>query len=113
MEQSPREHFSNAVDHAQEYLENQVEIIRLETAKHGSKLGAYLTAVIFACFFFSVFYLMANVALAFCINSRVQNLLWSFLIVAAGNLLLGLIIILFKRAVIRPVQNILIRLITD
>lgn len=112
MEQSPREHLGNAVDHAQEYLENQFAIVKLETAKQTSKVGAYLAAVILAGIFFVAFYFLANIALALFIYSKGSGLAWSFIIVAAANLLLGLIILVFKGALIRPVQNLLIRLIT-
>lgn len=113
MAQSPGQHLNDAVNHAQEYVENQLEIIKLETARHSSKVLAYIAAFIAAGIFFSVFYLMANVALAFYIHTRVESLLLSFLAVALANLLLGLGIMLFRQAIIRPVQNLVIRLITE
>lgn len=113
MEQSPKQHFSSAVDHAQEYIETQKEIVKLLFAKHSGSVTGYMAALILIILFFMVFYLLGNVALVFCINKQLNDLSYSFLIIALVNMVLAFLLILMRKIIIRPVQNKIIKLITE
>lgn len=113
MEQSPKQHFSSAVDHAQEYVETQKEIIKLHFAKHSGSVAGYMAALLLIVLFFMVFYVLGNVALAFCINKQLNDLAWSFLIVAIINMLLAVLLVLMRKTIIKPIQNKIIKLITE
>lgn len=113
MEQSPKQHFSSAVDHAQEYVEIQKEIIKLHLAKHGGSVAGYLAALSLIMLLFMVFYVLGNVAVVFCINKQLNDFSHSFLIVALANMVLAFLLIAMRKVIIKPIQNKIIKLITE
>lgn len=114
MEQHPKEAFNKAIDHVEEYIETQKEIVTLKAAKHAGAVTGHVTALAIVLLFMFVFYLLFNLALVFKINTGQDNLFNSFLLVAAGNLFLAIVLFaLRKSVVIKPVQNFIIKLITE
>lgn len=113
MEQSPKQHLSNAIDHGQEYLETQKEIARLVIAKHSGAVAGYLVALLFITLFVMVFYILGNIAIVFFINKQIHDFGYSFLVVAGANMVLALLLMAMRKTIVKPVQNSIIKLITE
>lgn len=114
MEQEPKEVFREVVDHFEEYVETQKEIIRLQTVKHGSAAVGNIAAILLLALFLLVSYIFLNVGIAAYLSRYTGSLTTSFLYVGGVNLVVALLVALMRNSlVVRPVQNILIRLITQ
>ena len=113
-EENPKQVFSDAYEHLQEYLETEKEIIRLQVVKHSSKTIGYMVAI-FALFMLGfVFYLLMNVSIAIWLAQYFDSYFYGFLYVALANGFILLLFAIFKDSlIVRPVQNLLIRLITE
>lgn len=113
-EENPKQVFSDAYEHLQEYLETEKEIIRLQVVKHSSKTIGYMVAI-FALFMLGfVFYLLMNVSVAILLAQYFDSYFYGFLYVALANGFILLLFAIFKDSlIVRPVQNLLIRLITE
>ena len=113
-EENPKQVFTDAYEHLHEYLETEKEIIRLQVVKHSSKTIGYMVAI-FALFMLGfVFYLLINVSAAIWLAQYFENYFYGFLYVALANGFLLLMLAIFKDSLmVRPVQNLLIRLITE
>ncbi|MFN7312341.1 MAG: hypothetical protein ACK5UI_02565 [Bacteroidota bacterium] len=113
-EENPKQVFSDAYEHLQEYLETEKEIIRLQVVKHSSKTIGYMVAI-FALFMLGfVFYLLMNVSVAIWLAQYFDSYFYGFLYVALANGFILLLFAIFKDSlIVRPVQNLLIRLITE
>ena len=113
MENQPKEAFNEIVDHLQDYLETQKEIIKLHTVKHGSAAAGNMAAITLLAMFLLVTYFFLNVALALFIASSI-SLFLAFLIVGAGNLLVAILVYLLRNTlVVRPMQSLIIKLTTE
>lgn len=114
MEENPKEAFNQTVDHVLEYVETQKQIVSLQATKHAGVITGNAAAVLLVTFFVFVCYLLFNVAIVFLINNRLNDLFMSFILVSAGNLLLALLVIMLRNTIIvKPVQNFIIRTITE
>ena len=113
MENQPKETFNEIVDHLQDYVETQKEIIKLQTVKHGSAAIGNIAAVLLLALFLLVTYLFLNVALALFI-ANTSTLFYAFLSVGLGNLIVAVLVYLLRNTlVVRPIQNIIIKLTTE
>ena len=113
MENQPKEAFNDIVDHLQDYLETQKDIIKLHTVKQGSAAAGNITAIMLLALFLLVTYLFLNVALALFIASSL-SLHLAFLTVGAGNLLVAILVYLLRNTlVVRPIQSLIIKLTTE
>lgn len=113
MENQPKEAFNEIVDHLQDYVETQKEIIKLQTVKHGSTAVGNVAAVMLLALFLLVTYLFLNVGLALFIATS-TTLFFAFLMVGAGNLLVAILVYLLRNTlVVRPIQNLIIKLTTE
>src|SRR5574343_232527 len=113
MENQPKETFNEIVDHLQDYVETQKEIIKLQTVKHGSAAIGNIAAVLLVALFLLVTYLFLNVALALFI-ANTSILFYAFLWVGLGNLIVAVLVYLLRNTlVVRPIQNIIIKLTTE
>lgn len=114
MEQEPKEIFQGVVDHLEEYVETQKEIIRLQTVKHGSAAVGNIAAVLLLALFLLVAYIFLNVGLAAFLSRYTGSLSTSFLYVGGANFFVAIMVALLRNTlVVRPVQNLLIKLITQ
>jgi hypothetical protein len=113
MENQPKEAFNEIVDHLQDYVETQKEIIKLQTVKHGSIAVGNIAAVLLLALFLLVTYLFLNVGFALFIATSTTHF-FAFLVVGAGNLLVVILVYLLRNTlVIRPIQNLIIKLTTE
>jgi hypothetical protein len=113
MENQPKEAFNEIVDHLQDYVETQKEIIKLQTVKHGSAAAGSIAAVLLLSLFLLVTYLFLNVGFALFIATSTTHFI-AFLIVGVGNLLVAILVYLLRNTlVIRPIQNLIIKLTTE
>jgi hypothetical protein len=113
MENQPKEAFNEIVDHLQDYVETQKEIIKLQTVKHGSFAAGNIAAVMLLALFLMVTYFFLNVALALLI-ANASSLFIAFLWVGLGNLIIAILVYLLRNTlVVRPIQNIIIKLTTE
>ncbi len=113
MENQPKEAFNDIVEHFQDYVDTQKEIIKLQTVKHVSSTVGNLTAVVLFVMFLMITYLFLNVALALYLSIFISTFT-AFLYVAIGNLLVGILIYMLRNTiVVRPIQNLIIKLTTE
>lgn len=113
MENQPKEAFNEIVDHLQDYLETQKEIIKLNTVKHGSAAAGNMVAIALLAMFLLVTYLFLNVAMALFFATSI-GLFQAFLVVGAGNLLVAILVYLLRNTlVVRPIQSLIIKLTTE
>lgn len=114
MEENPKEAFNQAVDHVLEYVETQKQIVSLQAAKHAGAVTGNAAAALLITFFIFIFYLLLNVAIVFLLDTRFNDLFKSFMVVSGVNLLLAVLAVLLRKtAIVRPVQNFIIRTITE
>jgi hypothetical protein len=114
MEENPKEAFNQTVDHVLEYVETQKQIVSLQATRHAGVVTGNAAAVLLVTFFLFMSYLLLNLAIVFLVNNRFNDLFASFMLVSGVNLLLALLaIVLRKTIIVRPVQNLIIRTITE
>jgi len=93
-------------EHVKEYLNSNIELIKLKTAEKSSAvLSNIIAAAVVACilFFFLVF---ASIAVALILSNWIGKMYAGFLIVAGFYLLTGTIIWMNKERMIRiPIMN--------
>ncbi len=113
MESQPKEAFNEIVDHLQDYVETQKEIVKLQAVKHGSFAVGNIASVLLLALFLLVTYLFLNVALALFI-ANTCTLFNAFLWVGLGNLIVAVLVYLLRNTlVVRPIQNVIIKLTTE
>lgn len=114
MEQEPKEILNQLVEHLNEYVETQKEIIKLNTVKHSSAAAGNMAAVLLLALFLLVTYVFINVGIALYWGNSIQNLAAAFAYVGLINLGVALLVIIFRNSlVVRPIQNIIIKQFTE
>lgn len=113
-EQEPKEILNQLVEHLNEYLETQKEIIKLNTIKHTSATAGNMAAILLLALFLMVMYVFANVGAALLIGQFIKNLPAAFGYIGLINLGIAIILIIFRKPlVIRPIQNLIIKQFTS
>ena len=114
MEQEPKQVFNETVEHLNEYIETQKEIIKLHAVKHTSSATGNTAAIILFAVFLSITYLFANIAAALLCATYLDSLAKAFALVGGINFLIGLTLWFFKQSlVVKPIQNIIIKHFTE
>lgn len=113
-EQEPKEILNQMVEHLNEYLETQKEIIKLNTIKHTSATAGNIAAILLLALFLLVMYVFVNVGAALLLGQLINNLPAAFGYIGLINLGVAVILIIFrKQLVVRPIQNIIIKQFTS
>jgi hypothetical protein len=104
------DHLSSLSKEAKEYLENRIELLRLEALDHTSNLFANITAYIVV----GAFLLLFLISFGFFMGSWLGDMLdsrWAGFAIVSGFYLLSFILLLWKfnSWLSRPIQNFLIR----
>jgi hypothetical protein len=95
---------------AQEYLETQVELLKVQAAEKLSALLSNIIAYLVLVFFLLFFLLFASAGLAWVISAWIGKTYAGFFIVGGFYLLIGLIIFKSKEGLLRkPLRNAIIR----
>lgn len=114
MEQEPKQVFNETVEHLNEYIETQKEIIKLQAVKHTSGATGNTAAILLFALFLSITYLFANVAAALLCATYLGSLAKAFALIGGINCLIGFILWFFKeQLVVKPIQNIIIKHFTE
>ncbi|MBW7844484.1 MAG: hypothetical protein H3C45_02335 [Bacteroidia bacterium] len=114
MEQEPKVLLNQIVEHLNEYVETQKEIIKLQTVKHTSAAIGNITAFLLLALFLIAAYLFINISIALYLTNLVANTFIAFSYVAIANIVIALLLFIFrKNLVVKPVQNLFIKLFTE
>ena len=94
----------------QEYVETQVQLLKVQAAEKVSSLMANIIASVILSLFLLVFLLFASVALAHVLSDWIGRSYAGFLIVAALYLLTGYVVFKNKERMLRrPILNAIVR----
>ena len=100
----------NLRNSAQEYIETQVKLFKLQAAEKVSALVAAMAAYMILSFFLLFFLLFASIAGAYVLSEMIGRPYAGFLIVSGIYLLTGLIIFINREKLLRrPLLNAIIR----
>jgi hypothetical protein len=114
MEQEPKQVFNETVEHLNEYIETQKEIIKLQAVKHTSGATGNTVAVVLFALFLTMTYFFVNLAAALLCADYLDSLAKAFALVGGINCLIGLILWFFRESlVVKPIQNIIIKHFTE
>ncbi|MEO7265134.1 MAG: phage holin family protein [Ferruginibacter sp.] len=98
------------IDSLKEYVNNQIEIVKLKTAAKGSSIFANIVAAIVAAVFIFIFIIIASIALSIYLGQWLGDAWLGYLIVSGIHLLTGIIVWKVRDKLIRiPVMNAIIK----
>lgn len=96
--------------HVQEYVNNQIDTIKLNTAEKGAKLMTSTLTMTVCLFIFGVFTLFISLALAFALAKATGEMYWGFLIVSGIYLLVGILVYVQREKFLKlPIMNYLLK----
>jgi hypothetical protein len=100
-------------DQATEYVNTFIQHTRVRTTmKATNVISESLAAILVTCFFIFCF-LFAGIGAGLWIGHRMNNMEVGFFIVAGAYLLIGLILLLFKKQITMPLKNFIVRKIYE
>lgn len=98
------------VVHTKAYMNNQIDIVKLNAAEKGSKIMATVITMAISFLVFGLCIVFASFALAFVFAKLTGELYWGFLIVAGIYFLLGFFLWLLREKLLRiPILNALLK----
>lgn len=98
------------VGHVKDYVDNQIDTVKLSAAEKISKLLAGFISLAVSLLVLGLFILFASFALALAFGKLTGEWYWGFLIVAGFYLLLGIFIWMAREKLLRlPILNVLLK----
>lgn len=106
------EKFEDLLGHARDYVNAQIDLLKLKAVEKASRVVAFMVGLFFIVLMFALAFLFVSFALAHYF-AELWNHEWAgYLTVTGIYLLLGLILLKFRKAlIIGPITNLLVRLI--
>ncbi|MCU0423764.1 MAG: hypothetical protein MUC81_13235 [Bacteroidia bacterium] len=112
-EKQPTDIAQDAITHLLDYVENEKKIVTLQLIKSSSIAGGNVVAFLVLFFIGTMVYCFANILLAVWLGQLLNKWFMGFAAVTVINLFLLLMLIVFKQSLlVRPIQNLIIRLTT-
>jgi hypothetical protein len=92
-----------------QYSETSIELLKLQTIEKTANVISSLCVVISILFIIGMFILFVNIGISFFIGNLLENAALGFVIVSGFYLILGIIVFVFRKSLIKiPIENLII-----
>jgi len=102
--------FGEMIGYAQSHVNDRIELAKLEAAERSAKVASSSITVALLTFIFMMAVVFGSVALGLFIGEWIDSYSYAFLIIFGGYVVLGIIIAIFRKALVtNPVLTIIIK----
>lgn len=94
----------------QQYIKTNFKLVKLQTAERSSVIGSALMTVLLLGLVGFLFILFLSLSAGFYISSRMGNAYSGFIIIAGVYLLIGLILVIYRKKLVeKPIRDVIVR----